>query len=110
MADLPYCGNQQACGITLKQYLQKLKLDLAHRMLKDGHHSIECIIEHCGFASPQAFRAAWWRKWKPFLLLYGENGKSTIAPNSRSVDVYFMAWPGIKQTLARTCRIRAWAN
>ncbi|MEJ2793655.1 helix-turn-helix domain-containing protein [Iodobacter sp. LRB] len=50
---------QQACGITLKQYQQKLKLDLARRMLKDSHRSIEGIIEHCGFASPQAFRAAW---------------------------------------------------
>ncbi|WP_373287766.1 helix-turn-helix domain-containing protein [Silvimonas amylolytica] len=50
---------QQACGVGLKQYHQSLRLDLARRLLKDGHWSVERVAERCGFASPQAFRIAW---------------------------------------------------
>jgi transcriptional regulator GlxA family with amidase domain len=50
---------QQACGITLKQYQQQLRLALARRLLRDSNWPVEIVAERCGFASPQAFRAAW---------------------------------------------------
>ncbi|MGO4808224.1 GlxA family transcriptional regulator [Cupriavidus sp. 2MCAB6] len=53
---------QQECGVTLKQYQQQLRLDLARRLLKDSDWAVEIVAERCGFASPQAFRAAWRRE------------------------------------------------
>ncbi|MFS8973425.1 GlxA family transcriptional regulator [Cupriavidus necator] len=50
---------QQATGITLKHYQQQLRLAMAERLLRDSDWPIERIAERCGFASPQAFRAAW---------------------------------------------------
>ncbi len=50
---------QHACGVPLKQYHQQLRLELARQFLRDSHWSIERVAERCGFASPQAFRAAW---------------------------------------------------
>ncbi|SAK15308.1 AraC family transcriptional regulator [Burkholderia multivorans] len=50
---------QEACGITLKHYQQQLRLAMAERLLCDSNWPIERIAEHCGFASSQAFRAAW---------------------------------------------------
>jgi len=50
---------QQATGVTLKHYQQRLRLAMAERLLRDSDRPIEHIAERCGFASPQAFRAAW---------------------------------------------------
>lgn len=50
---------QQASGITLKQYQQQLRLVMAERLLRGSDWPVERIAERCGFASPQAFRAAW---------------------------------------------------
>ncbi|KWR75082.1 AraC family transcriptional regulator [Cupriavidus sp. IDO] len=50
---------RQACGITLKQYHQQLRIALARRLLRDSDWAVEIVAERCGFASPQAFRAAW---------------------------------------------------
>ncbi|MCP3023752.1 GlxA family transcriptional regulator [Cupriavidus basilensis] len=50
---------QQECGVTLKQYQQQLRLDLARRLLKDSDWAVELVAQRCGFASPQALRAAW---------------------------------------------------
>ncbi|CAN0627611.1 Helix-turn-helix domain-containing protein [Burkholderia multivorans] len=50
---------QQATGITLKQYQQRLRLAMAERLLRDSDWPVERVAERCGFASPQAFRAAW---------------------------------------------------
>ncbi|MBB5193385.1 transcriptional regulator GlxA family with amidase domain [Silvimonas terrae] len=50
---------QQACGVPLKQYHQQLRLGLARQLLRDSRWPVERVAERCGFASPQAFRAAW---------------------------------------------------
>ncbi|GGP18328.1 GlxA family transcriptional regulator [Silvimonas iriomotensis] len=50
---------QYACGVPLKHYHQQLRLDLARHLLRDSQWPVERVAEHCGFASPQAFRAAW---------------------------------------------------
>ncbi|WP_199029743.1 GlxA family transcriptional regulator [Ralstonia sp. ASV6] len=50
---------QQECGVTLKQYQQQLRIAMARRLLKGGDWPVERVAEACGFASPQAFRAAW---------------------------------------------------
>jgi transcriptional regulator GlxA family with amidase domain len=49
----------QACGLTLKAYHQQLRLAMAERLLEQSDWPIERVAEHCGFATPQAFRAAW---------------------------------------------------
>lgn len=50
---------QQAAGISLKEYQQRLRLAMAERLLRDSDWPIERVAERCGFASAQAFRAAW---------------------------------------------------
>ncbi|WP_254225636.1 GlxA family transcriptional regulator [Burkholderia glumae] len=50
---------RDACGITLKAYHQQLRIARARQLLREGDASIERIAEACGFASVQAFRAAW---------------------------------------------------
>lgn len=50
---------QRECGITLKQYQQQLRLELARQLLRDTRWPVEAVAERCGFASLQAFRAAW---------------------------------------------------
>lgn len=46
-------------GITVKKYQIALRMDLAHRLLRESTLSLERIAERCGFASVQAFRANW---------------------------------------------------
>jgi transcriptional regulator GlxA family with amidase domain len=50
---------QQECGVSLKQYQQQLRLAMARTLLRDSDLAVEVVAERCGFASPQAFRAAW---------------------------------------------------
>lgn len=50
---------QQECGVSLKQYQQQLRLAMARTLLRDSDLAVEAVAERCGFASPQAFRAAW---------------------------------------------------
>jgi transcriptional regulator GlxA family with amidase domain len=50
---------QQECGVSLKQYQQQLRLAMARTLLRDSELAVEMVAERCGFASPQAFRAAW---------------------------------------------------
>lgn len=50
---------REACAITLKAYHQQLRIARARQLLQDGALPVERVAEQCGFASPQAFRAAW---------------------------------------------------
>ena len=52
---------KRATGITLKQYVNRVRLEIAGNLLQSPELSLEQVAERCGFADPRQFRRLWIR-------------------------------------------------
>lgn len=55
---------QQATGISLQDYLQQARLELARQLLEQTRFSLAEIAERCGFQAERSLRRTWAR-WQP---------------------------------------------
>ncbi len=58
---------QQATGLTLQDYLQQARLELARQLLEQTRLSLADIAERCGFQAERSLRRTWarWRTGTP---------------------------------------------
>lgn len=54
---------RQCFGVTVAQYLLRLRMDLAARLIESGKHSITDVSRRCGYADLSAFGRAFRRHW-----------------------------------------------
>jgi len=50
---------RQACGQSVAQYREKIKVAQAQKLLKETDNSIERVAQACGFQSSRSFRRVW---------------------------------------------------
>ncbi|MFC4161079.1 GlxA family transcriptional regulator [Chitinimonas lacunae] len=62
-------------GVSVKQYQLELRIELARRLLADSEERVERIAELSGFASVQAFHAAWRSRERVSPLVYRRSSR-----------------------------------
>lgn len=54
---------RQATGVTLKEFANRLKLEIAGNLFHDPHLTLEAVASRCGFQDPRQLRRLWKRNF-----------------------------------------------